>query len=174
MTDREVRGSVINGYLKYVEKTWGKDGYDYCRQKARVSDIKIRDGQQYPHDMLLSIIHWISDTHGIERVRQAGKHTVQNLGLLAYVVRFTNMDTMLKKTKGLYDDVYSFGEVNMTSTDRGAILIMKDVSQIPEDCIGWEGAFEGMLELTRTKGRVLKTKCRFNGDSQCEYEITWK
>ena len=174
MTEREIRGSVINGYLKYVEKTWGKDGYEDCRQKAKVSDIKISDGQQYNHDMLLAIIHWISDNHGLERVRQAGKHTVQNLGLLAYIVRFANMDTMLKKAKSLYAEAYSFGEVNMTPTERGAEVYMKDVSQIPEDCIGWEGAFEGMLELTHSKGRVIKTKCQLKGEPHCEYDITWK
>ncbi|MBA3045325.1 MAG: hypothetical protein KKH41_08390 [Candidatus Thermoplasmatota archaeon] len=174
MNDRQIRGSVINGYLKYVEKTWGKDGYEDCCQKTRINDIKIRDGQQYNHDMLLAIIHWISDTHGAARVRQAGKHTVQNLGLLAYIVRFANMDTMLNKAKNLYADAYSFGEVNTTPTERGAEVTMKDVSQIPEDCIGWEGAFEGMLELTHSKGRVLKTKCQLKGDSHCEYDITWK
>lgn len=174
MTERLIRGSVINGYLKYVEKTWGKDGYEECSKKAQVSDIKISDGQQYNHDMLLAIIQWISDNHGMDRVKQAGKHTVQNLGLLAYIVRFANMDTMLKKAKSLYAEAYSFGEVDMTPTERGAEVYLKDVSQIPEDCIGWEGAFEGMLELTHSKGRVLKTKCQLKGDPHCEYEITWK
>ena len=108
------------------------------------------------------------------RVKQAGKHTVQNLGLLAYIVRFTNMDTMLKKAKGLFADAYSFGEVNMIPTDHGATVTLKDVSQIPEDCVGWEGAFEGMMELTRSKGNIIKTKGQLNGDTHCEYEINWK
>ena len=174
MPEREIRGSVINGYLKYVEKTWGKDGYKDCLKAAKLDDIKIKDGQRYNHDMLLAIIHWISDTHGVDRMRQAGKHTVQNLGLLAYIVRFASMDAMLTKAKSLYADAYSFGQVDLTETERGANVFMKDVSQIPEDCIGWEGAFEGMLELTKSKGRVLKTKCQLKGDPHCEYEVTWK
>jgi len=174
MNIREIRGSVINGYLKYVEKTWGEGGLEDCKEKARIHDIKIRDGQQYNHDILIVIIKWIADTHGMPRVRQAGKHTVKNLGLLAYIVRFTNMETMLNKAKSLYNEAYSFGEVNMIPTDRGASVTLKDVSQIPEDCVGWEGAFEGMMELTHSKGSVIKTKCQLNGDTHCEYEITWK
>ncbi|MFO7619496.1 MAG: hypothetical protein R6W91_07605 [Thermoplasmata archaeon] len=173
MTERMVRGSVINGYLKYVEKTWGKVGFERCMAEAKLTEIKPKDGTLYPYSMELEVIRWISRNYGMESVKKAGKHTVKNLGLLSYLVRFASIETMLGKAKDSYHEAYAFGHVDIQITGKRAIAIMKDVSDIPENCQGWIGALEGLLELTRTDGRVLKTKCQLKGDPHCEYEITW-
>jgi len=173
MEEKLVRGSVINGYLQFVEKTWGKEGIANCRKDLNLSDGKLKDGIQYPNDMLIPIIKWISDEKGIEYVRKAGNHAVKNLGMLAYVVRFAKMETMIEKAEEAYHESYSTGKVNMQIGDHRAVAVMKDVSEIPENCEGWIGAIEALLELTRTKGKVVKTKCQLKGDSHCEYEITW-
>ena len=174
MSVKKVRGSVINGYLRYVEKTWGKEGTESCLKGLNIDDIKFKDGMEYPNDILMGIIKWISDYKGMEYVRKAGNHAVKNLGLLAYVVRFTKMETMVNKAKEAYHENYSHGDVDIQIGDHKAIATMKDVSEIPENCQGWIGAMEALLELTHTRGKVVKTKCQLEGDSHCEYEITWE
>ena len=173
MIERKIRGSVINGYLKFVEKTWGKDGLENCRRDVKLDGIHLKDGAYFPNAMLLEIIKWISKNHGMEYVRKAGKHTVKNLGLLSYIVRFTSIETMLGKAKDAYMEAYRFGDVDINISGNRAVATMKDVSEIPENCEGWIGALEALLEITRTKGRVVKAKCQLNGDEHCEYEITW-
>jgi len=173
MAERKVRGSVINGYLKFVEKNWGKDGAERCRKETNLTDIEVKDGLFYNNAMLIALIKWISGNYGMAQMRRAGNHAVKNLGLLAYVVRFSSTEGMLKKAKDAYRETYDFGEVEMVFKPHHAIAYMKDVSEIPENCEGWIGALEALLELTHTKGKVTKTKCQLKGDARCEYEITW-
>ena len=109
MAEKRIRGSVINGYLKFVEKTWGKDGLDECKRVINIADIKIDDGAHYSNGMMLALLRWISETHGISRIRQAGNFTVKNLGLLSYLVRFTSMDKMIQKATDRFKEVYGFG-----------------------------------------------------------------
>ena len=174
MAEKTVKGSVINGYLQFVEKTWGKEGIEACRTDLKLNDIKIKDGHKYPNDMLLAVIKWISDNKGMNYVRKAGNHAVKNLGMLAYIVRFTKMETMIEKSKSAYQESYDHGDVEMKIGDHQATAIMRDVSEIPENCVGWIGAMEALLELTHSKGKVVKTKCQLKGDPACEYEITWE
>ena len=173
MAERQVRSSVINGYLKFIEKTWGREGLEECLAAANLGDLKIKDGHFYPNDMLLEVILWISRNKGMEYVRKAGKHTVKNLGLLAYIVRFTKIETMLNKASDAYREAYDFGHVEMIYEPHHATARMRDVAQIPENCQGWIGALEALLELTHTRGTVTKTKCQLEGDECCEYEIVW-
>lgn len=174
MEERKVRGSVINGYLKFVEKTWGKDGYENCLADTNLNGMDIKDGVQYNYTMLQGVIKWISKNYGMQYVRKAGKHTVKNLGLLAYLVRFTSVETMLGKAKDAYYEAYHVGHVGMKISGKTAVACMKDVSEIPENCEGWIGALEGLLELTRTKGTVTHEKCQLKGDERCEYKIVWE
>lgn len=174
MDEKQIRGSVINGYLTFIEKTWGKDGLEDCKRSVDILDIKITEGTFYPNDLLLEVLKWISGNHGISRVRQAGNYTVKNLGLLAYLVRFTSMDKMISKATDRFREVYRFGDITVDNTEKGVTVRMTDVCEIPENCEGWLGAFEAMLELTKTKGRVRKTKCQLKGAESCEYELEWK
>jgi predicted hydrocarbon binding protein len=173
MVERKARGSVVNGYLKYVEKTWGKDGLARCRKEANLEGLEIIDGKLYPNEMVLSILKWISKNYGVAYVRKAANFTVKNLGLLSYIVRFSSIESMLQKSADAYKEAYDFGEVHMRFTPHKAMALMKDVSVIHENCDGWIGALEALLELTHTKGRVTHTKCQLKGDERCEYEITW-
>jgi hypothetical protein len=173
MEERKVKGSVINGYLKFVEKSWGKDGLERCVRETKMAGIGVKDGHSYPNEMLLAVIKWISVNYGMVPVRKAGNHAVKNLGLLAYIVRFSSVETMLNRAKAAYREAYGFGKVDMIFKPHHAVAWMKDVSEIPENCEGWIGALEALLELTHTKGKVTKTKCQLKGDERCEYEITW-
>ena len=174
MSEKTVKGSVINGYLQFIEKTWGKDGAAGCKKDLNIEEIDVKDGIQYSNEMLLTIIKWISEEKGMQYIKNAGNYAVKNLGMLAYIVRFAKMETMVMKAKDAYEESYSYGKVEMKIGDNKAIAIMQDVSEIPENCEGWIGALEALLELTKSEGRVLKTKCQLKGDSHCEYEISWE
>ncbi len=174
MTERKVKGSVINGYLKFVGKTWGKEGLEKCLIDTKLKGLEIKDATKYPNAMLMEIIRWISKNYGMVYIRKAGQHAVKNLGMLAYVVRFTSIETMLGKAKDAYMEAYDFGTVAMSISGKHAVASMKDVSEIPENCEGWIGALEALLDITRTKGKVRKTKCQLKGDEKCEYEVTWE
>ena len=50
---------------------------------------------------------------------------------------------------------------------------MKDSNRIEESCMAWEGALEGMMEVTRTKGTVKMTKCQVKGDIYDEFILDW-
>lgn len=169
-----IRGRVINGYLDFIKKTWGQEGHDLCRKDIGIGDSRIKDGDFYPNDTMLSIILWIKDNHGRERVKQAARHTVKNLGIFAYLVRFTSMETMLNKAVERYKEMYRFGRVDIEFIEWGAIVKMRDVADIKENCLGWEGAFEAMLELTKSEGSVKEVKCQIDGDDHCEFEIGWE
>ena len=174
MTESRVKGSVINGYLKYVERTWGKEGYEKCLASAKLTGLELKDGQWYPYTMEQGVITWISKNYGMESVRKAGRHTVKNLGFMAYLVRFASIETMLEKAQQSYYEAYDFGKVDMKISGKRAVASMKDVSAIPENCEGWIGALEGLLEMNKKKGRVIQIKCQLKGDAQCEYEMTWE
>jgi predicted hydrocarbon binding protein len=174
MVERKVRGSVINGYLRYVEKNWGKEGVARCRAETKLTGIDIKDGLQYPNAILLAVIKWLSVNYGMAHIRKAGNHAVKNLGLLSYIVRFSSIEAMLRRAKNAYHEAYGFGEVGMQISKNSAIATMKDVSEIPENCEGWIGALEALLEITGTKGAVVKTKCQLKGDPSCQYEIKWQ
>ena len=70
MEEKKVRGSVINGYLNFVEKTWGKEGIASCKKDLDIENTKFKDGIRYPNSTLITVIKWISDNKGINNVRK--------------------------------------------------------------------------------------------------------
>ena len=174
MAKREIRGNVINRYLAFVRKTWGKDGEEQAIKDSGLADIKINDSKFYDNEIMERILKWISANHGMDRVRQAGKFTVKNLGLFAYMVRFMSMEAMLHKAEERYSELYKFGEIKIELQDKKAIARMLDVSGIEENCQGWMGVLEAMLDLTKTKGTVSHTECQVKGASQCIYVVEWE
>ena len=174
MSDRIIRGNVINRYLSFIKKTWGKDGEEQARKESGITDINITDSNFYNNEIMVRILSWISTNHGMDRVRQAGKYTAQNLGLFAYMVRFLSMETMLNKAEERFKELYKFGSIDIEVSDNKAIANMKDVSEIEENCQGWIGVLEAMLDLTKTKGTVTHTQCQMKGEDHCEYIVEWQ
>ena len=61
--DRSVRGSVLNAYLKFVEKRWGQDGLGQCVKDIGV-DGTFKDGDYYRDDYRENILRWIEREKG--------------------------------------------------------------------------------------------------------------
>ena len=177
MSERRLKGGVIIGYLDFVKRQWGQEGVDECINSIDVNDIStLKTETFYSGNLDEEVLKWISRTKGEEFVRKAGNHTVKNLGSLAYLVRFVNIKHLLKKAKENYEETFDFGEISVLCDDfsKKAVVIMKNSNDTEEACIAWEGALEGMMEVTRTKGTVKRTKCQMKGDPYDEFILDWQ
>lgn len=165
----------MNAYLDFVRKKWGQNGLTQCKEYAGVSNLEILEKEFYPAQHQVTILKWIGETKGPDCVRQAGNHSVKNLGLLKYIVRFASITTILNKAPRQYSDAFKYGKMEVIEHNSNrAILRATDQAFIPENCLGWIGAFEAMMELTNTKGTVKEIKCQLDGNSYCEYELSWE
>ena len=175
MTDRRLKGGVILGYLDFIKMEWGQEGLDQCLEDLDIDITQIKPDKFYGLGIDERIMKWISG-RGMEYCRKSGKHTAKNLGSLAYLVRFVNIKHLLKKAKDNYQNTFDFGEVSVLCDDfsKKAVVIMKDSNFIEESSVAWEGAFEGMMEVTHTKGSVKMTKCQIKGDPYDEFILDWE
>ena len=174
MVKREIRGHVINRYLAFIRKTWGNDGEKQAMVDCGLAEINIDDSKFYDNQIMERILKWIHTNHGMDRVRQAGKFTVKNLGLFAYMVRFMSMEAMLNRAEERFRELYRFGELDIEVHEDKAIIRMRDVSAIEENCQGWMGVLDAMMELTKTKGTITHTECQVKDAGQCIYIIEWQ
>jgi len=85
-----------------------------------------------------------------------------------------DMKSMLAKAEDRYKQAYNFGSVEVYLEPSGARAKLIDFSESKENCIGWTGALEAMLEMTNTKGTVEEVDCRCEGGECCEFIITWE
>ncbi|MFO7619192.1 MAG: hypothetical protein R6W91_06000 [Thermoplasmata archaeon] len=176
MTQRQHKGAVILGYLDFIKRQWGQDGLDDCLGSIDMNMDEIKAEFLYDLEFAQPVLEWISAQKGMEYVRKSGNHTVKNLGALAYLVRFVNIKHLLKRAKDNYADTFNYGEVSVMSDDfsKKALVIMKNCNFYEESNAAWLGAFEGMLEVTRTKGRVKQNKCQLTGDDYDEFILEWE
>jgi hypothetical protein len=175
MTERKLKGGVLLGYLNYIKYEWGQKALEQCLSDTGVKPENIKPDTMYSLTNDEKVMKWIG-SRGLEYVRKSGNFTVKNLGSLAHLVRFVNIKHLLKRAKDNYADTFNFGEVSILSDEFGkrAVVIMKDCNFIEESGIAWEGAFEGMLEITRTKGTVKRNRNQVKGDPYDEYILDWE
>ena len=176
MSVRKLKGGVILGYLDFIRRQWGDGGIKDCIEATGVNPGELKEEKLYPLEMDQRILKWISGTKGMEYIQKGGNHTVKNLGPLSYLVKFVNLKYLLKKAKQNYEDTFNYGLVSVLADDyaKRATVIMKDCNLIEESGIAWVGAFEGMMELTRTKGTVKLNKRQIDGDEYDEYLLDWE
>ena len=161
--DRLTRGSAINGMLKFVKKKWGKEGLDACLHDIGIAD-NLNDGKYYPDAILGNILKWIRREKGMKYVREGGKFTVQHLGMLSWLLRLTDFKRVAESFPKNYSEAYKFGRAEVdTSTEGKVIIRLYDICVFEEAYPSWQGTIEGVLEATRTKGRVEITKNEEDG-----------
>jgi hypothetical protein len=167
--DRSVRGSVLNAYLRFVEKKWGKDGLQQCVKDIGLDGV-FRDGEYYRDEFRENILRWLEREKGQTEVIEGGRFVVKNLGLLGWLVKFASPKVIAESFPKNFSEVYTFGKVKIEAVDKGRIVMrLYDVNRVDVSCASWIGVCEGVLDMTRTKGTVKKTKCVLKGDVYCEY-----
>jgi len=169
--ERRVRGSILNSYLDFIKKKWGKDGYELCMNDLGFEE-NFKNGHYYRDEIRENILRWISREKGIEYCVECGKFIVSNLGILSWLVRFTDAKTLAKRFPKNFSEVYAYGNVEV-DTDQENVIILRlyDVNRMKESCKVWLGVCQGATEMTNTVSEVRKTKCSVDGDEYCEYTI---
>ncbi len=171
--ERKIRGSILNSYMEFVTKKWGKEGYRLC-----MSDIglwgEFKNGNYYQDAIRENILRWIAREKGEQYLRECGHFIVSNLGILSWLVRFSDPQTLASKFPKNFSEVYSYGRMEAITDKKNEILVrLYDVNRIKESCEVWVGVCEGALTMTKTPGKVEQTKCMVEGDQYCEYKITY-
>ncbi len=171
---KHVRGSVVRGYLRFIKRFWGEAVLEEFLQEAGLESDEISEIGWYDIAILEDIHRHIAETKDVKYIKIMGNYTPKDLGVLGYLVRFSDIKSLLQKAPKSYAQAYDFGEIEVEWTEKGAIIKMTDVYFDEYSCLGWLGAFEGMLEITHTIGKVKEIKCQRDGDPQCVFEMTWK
>ena len=170
--ERRTRGSVLNGYLKYIKQKWGASGLKVARADLGIDNLDFKDGQYYQDEIIGNILRWINRNKGEDAVKGAGRFILHNLGILSWLVRFTDIQTLAKKFPKNYSEVYGFGSCKTDDSDPKQVkLIFKDVGYYEEACMVWEGVCEEALVMTKTAGKVSHPKCEMRGDEHCEFIV---
>jgi len=172
--ERQIRGSVLNTWLKYVHRQWGAGGLSQCIRALSVREGKFKDSKMYDYVLVEELTRWISSEKGMKYVRAGGTFHVTNLGMFAFIVKFLDIKTIAKRGATTFGQLYSFGKAEYDlSPHDGLVAQIHDVSTVEEVGEVWIGVLEGMLQVTKTKGTVTKTKCRLKGDDFCEYVVKY-
>ena len=170
--ERRTRGSVMNGYLKFIKKKWGVEGLAQCKRDTGIEDMEFRDGHYYHDEVIGNVLRWVHREKGREAIMDAGGFIMHNLGILSWLVRFTDVETLAKKFPKNYSEVYAFGKCSVDLSDPKRLkLILKDVGYYEEACLIWEGVIKEALTMTKTEGRVTHTKCQRLDAPHCEFII---
>ncbi|MGM0510055.1 MAG: hypothetical protein ACQESD_02875 [Thermoplasmatota archaeon] len=170
---KQVRGSVLKGFLKYIEKTWGKEGMEDFSIFTSINPDKIKEGLWYDADLLSKIHQWLFESKGKEALQRGGAHTVKSLGMLSYIVRFLHIERLLKRAPESYDEAFNYGTVDVNIQNNQAIVKMKNAVIDEYTCVAWKGVFEGALEVTKTKGAVEYFESKDKEDKDCYFIILW-
>jgi len=175
MSERKVKGAVITGYMKFIKKTWGQEGVDECLAAVGLGGTSISDGKWYDDQLSTDVVAWIADRKGGDYVEKCGRYTVRDLGLLSYIVRFMDIKSLLRRGPESYAEAFSYGYLKVEIGEKKAAVRVKGHAPFDKHgCKMWLGVLGGMLAMTKTKGRVIETKCENKGSEFCEFEMEWE
>jgi len=171
---RKIRGSLIEGYFKFIKRTWGERGLSEVTAATGIDPESIKGRVWYDHARSRAIMEWIRDIKGPQYIERCGHYTVKDLGLLSYIVAFMDVKSLLKRAPKSYHDGFSFGEVDIDLSDSSATITMKDCATYDGSCNAWVGALKGILEVTNTRGTVEETQCQLKGSPCCIILVKWE
>ncbi|HAR95711.1 MAG TPA: hypothetical protein DCR97_07085 [Deltaproteobacteria bacterium] len=167
------RGGVILGYARYIKKKWGKDGLEQCQRAVGMPNAKILEDGWYPEKVNCDVLHWIADNHGRDEVFKAAVYTVNGNGVIAFAARMAGIRNVLDRGVEDYRRNFNFGEIKVNVGDGRATITLTDSPFDELDCYSWQGAFQGVLDMCKLRGKVEQTECTFKGGKSCVYEMTW-
>ncbi|MCK5024811.1 MAG: hypothetical protein KAR56_04260 [Thermoplasmata archaeon] len=170
--ERRTRGSVLNGYLKFIEHKWGVSNLKIARADMGIDNLNFKDGQYYQDEIIGNVLRWINRNKGQEAVKEAGRFILHNLGILNWMVRFNDFQTLALKFPKNFSEVYAFGSCEIDASNPNKIrMILKDVCYYEEACLVWEGICQEALTITKTQGKVSHTSCERQGETQSVFIV---
>jgi hypothetical protein len=167
------KGTLVKGYHRFIKKKWGAEGLKDIKEKTGVDLSNIQDEKWYPYEDTRAVLEWVEGTHGMDYCRQLGFSTIAEQGIISFAARIIGIEKVLGRGIRDFRDTMGFGRIDIEIGEKRAALTLTDVCEVECECQSWLGAFQGLLELTKTKGTVTKTKCQAKGDDGCIYEMAW-
>ena len=170
--ERRTRGSVLNGYLKFIKEKYGGSELKVARADMGIDNLNFKDGQYYQDEIIGNVLRWINRNKGEEAVKEAGRFVLHNLGILSWMIRFSDFNTLALKFPKNYGEVYTFGSCEVDASNPKKIkMTLKDVCYYEEACLVWEGICEEALAITKTEGKVSHTRCERKGETECVFTV---
>jgi hypothetical protein len=170
---RLARGAVILGYARYIKKKWGREGIEACQKAIGMPQAQISEDGWYPEKVLNDTLAWISESHGRDHVLKAAAYTINSSGLVAFAARMAGIRSVLERGAEDYRRNFNYGELKVVLEDGRAVVTMTDAANNEVDCLAWQGALQGAVDMCKRNGKVVQTECRFKGAKDCVYEMTW-
>ena len=170
---KNVQGSVLNGYFKFIKKKWGNDGVYECAEALGIHPDLIKEGKWYDKQLSVDVLGWIGNNKGIQNVEACGNYTVKDLGILSYIVRFKDITSILNRIPKSYSEAFDYGRVEVDIEKNRATIRMFETEPEEYSCIAWTGCFKGMMEMTKTQGTVTESQCQLKEDPHCEFLMEW-
>jgi hypothetical protein len=172
--EKRLKGSVLLGYMKFIMKKWGSDGLEEASRDIGLKFDDIQDSAFYPKLYVDNIYEWLVRTHGRDKIIEANKFAVKNIGMISYILKFVRIERVVRSIEPGISDGLDFGRVEVGLGEKTATVKMYDINDSELDCLGWMGALEGMLEMTKTMGVVEEVMCSNKGADHCEFIMTWE
>lgn len=112
---------------------------------------------------------------GFNSVREAHLGYIKNLLLSA----FGNVLNIIRHLQKVNDQFNKTKSVEIVTAKRGSAVVRllwnKDIPLSRDFCLMNKGIYEAVpLALGLPPGHVNETKCYFDGDDCCEYDLSWK
>ncbi len=176
MSEREVAGAAITGYLNFVKKTRGNDGLAACMRATQLDVIGIKEPLRYPYDYQIRVLKWIKENQGEEALVRAGRFAATDIGVLKFFARFASVEGIMKNAEERYKKTLFFGSVETKMLEpKHAEVIITDGNDDRVNCVAWKGVLLGLGDLAKVKNmQVEEIRCRFKDeDDQCIYDCKW-
>jgi hypothetical protein len=109
----------------------------------------------------------------MEYVVEAGKYAPKNMGVFAsFFAAVIGIERMLRRGEDVYKTVFNFGEIRIHINGRKAVVEIKGGRVTEYSCAAWKGAFEGIMEVTKTIGTVKPLEP--DEPEDCKFLLEWR
>lgn len=171
MSEKKAKGVVANGYMKFIKRKWGTEG---LREAMKYAGIKkeIKDGEWLSMTKTDKLLEWIGRNKGMEYVREAGRYTAKDMGIFRHMfASIMGIEKLLKRSQETYSTIFNFGKIEIEMEDKKARITFREARLTEYSCVAWEGALQGLMEVTRSHGTIKPVKPENPED--CAFEMQW-
>lgn len=173
MAEKMAKGAILNGYLKFIKKKWGKFGLEEAMKYAGVKKMP-KDGEWGPAYEFDKVLEWIANNKGMNNVKEAARYYAKDLGIFGYIFgAIVGPERLLNRMKETYPTMFNYGDplIDMEKGGNKAVITFKGASLTEYDCPAWEGGLIGLMEITRSNGRVKVLEP--DNPEDCKFMVEW-